>query len=61
MIASHPWQLMAVDVFKVPISLQANDYVLVAQGYFSKWLIPIPVLDQKAERIVWILKDQILL
>lgn len=33
--ASHPCQLMAVNVFKVPISLQANDYMLVAQGYFS--------------------------
>ena len=33
--------------------------MLVAQGYFSKWLIPVPMLDQKAEKIVWILKDQI--
>ena len=50
---------MAVDVLKVPISLQGNEYILVAQDYFSKWPFAVPMPDQKAERIVRILKDQL--
>ena len=43
-IASRPWELVAVDVLKVPISLQNNGYILVAQDYFSKcpFAVPIP-------------------
>ena len=58
-IASRPWELVAVDVLKVPMSLQGNEYILVAQDYFSKWPFAVPMRDQKAERIVRILKDQI--
>ena len=35
-IASRPWELVAVDVLKVPMSQYGNQYILVAQGYFSK-------------------------
>ena len=58
-IASRPWELVAVDVLKVPMSLQGNEYILVALDYFSKWPFTAPMPDQKAERIVQILKDQI--
>ena len=58
-IASRSWELVAVDVLKVPMSLQGNEYILVAQDYFSKWPFAVPMPDQKAERIVQILKDQV--
>ena len=58
-IASRPWELVGVDVLKVPMSLQGNEYILVAQDYFSKWPFAVPMSDQRAERIVRILKDQI--
>ena len=58
-IASRPWELVAVDVLKVPMSLQGNEYILVAQDYFTKWPFAVPMPDQRAERIVRILKDQI--
>jgi len=29
--------MVAVDILKVPPSLQGNQYILVAQDYFSKW------------------------
>ena len=35
-VASRPWELAAVDILKVPMSRQGNQYILVAQGYFSK-------------------------
>ena len=58
-IASRPWEMVAVDVLKVPPSQQGNQYILVAQDYFSKWPFAIAMPDQKAERIVKILKDHI--
>ena len=58
-IVSRPWELVAVDVLKVPMSLQGNEYMLVAQDYFSKWPFAVPMPDRKAERIVRILKDQV--
>ena len=47
----RPWQMVAVDVLKVPISSNNNQYLLVAQDYFTKWPIAIPMPDQKADRI----------
>ena len=41
------------------MSLQGNEYILVAQDYFSKWPFAVPMPDQQAERIVRILKDQL--
>ena len=58
-IASKPWELVAVDILKVPPSSQGNQYVLVVQDYFSKWPFARGLPDQKAERIVQVLKDDI--
>jgi len=58
-IASRSWEMVAVDVLRIPTSPQGNGYLLVAQVYFSKWPFAIPMPDQKAERIVKILRDHI--
>ena len=58
-IASRPWELVAVDILKVPQSAQGNQYILVVQDYFSKWPFAQAMPDQKAERIVKILCDQV--
>ena len=58
-IASRPWELVAVDILKVPMSHQGNQYILVAQDYFSKWSFVQAMPDQKADRIVRILRDQV--
>ena len=58
-IASRPWEMVAVDILKVPPSLQGNQYILIAQDYFSKWPFAWPMADQKAERIVRILRDHV--
>ena len=36
-IASKPWELVAVDILKVPMSSSGNQHVLVIQDYYSKW------------------------
>ena len=58
-IASRLWEMVAVDILKVPPSLQGNQYILVAQDYFSKWPFAWPMADQKAERIIKILRDHV--
>ena len=47
----RPWQMVAVDVLKVPLSTNNNQYLLVLQDYFTKWADAIPMPDQTAERI----------
>ena len=58
-VASRPWELVAVDILKVPMSRQGNQYMLVVQDYFSKWPFAIPLSDQTAGKIARALKDQV--
>ena len=58
-VTSRPWEMGAIDILKVPMSSRGNQYLLVIQDYFSKWPFAIPLPDQKAERIVRVLKDQV--
>ena len=58
-IASKLWELVAVDILKVPMSSSGNQYILVAQDYFSKWPFARAMPDQKADRIVKILRDEV--
>ena len=58
-IATKPWELVAVDILKVPMSAEGNQFILVIQDYFSKWPLARAMPDQKAERIIQILRDDI--
>ena len=58
-IARRPWELVAVNILKVPMSTTGNQYLLVAQDYFSKWPFAQAMPDQKAERIVQTLRDNV--
>ena len=58
-VASRPWELVTVDILKIPQSAKGNQYILVAQDYFSKWPFAQSMPNQKAERIVKILRDQV--
>ena len=49
-----------MNILKVPVSINGNQYLLVAQDYFSKWLFAMAVPDQTAERIVKVLRDEVL-
>jgi len=47
----HPWQMIAVDILEVPLSVNDNRYLLVVQDYYTKWAEAIPLPDQTAARI----------
>ena len=51
-VTSSPWEIVEVDILKVPMSTTGNSYLLVAQGYFSEWPFAIELLDQKATTVV---------
>ena len=51
--------MVTVDVLKVPVSANGNQYLLVVQDYFLKWPFAKAMPDKKAERIVQILRDEV--
>ena len=51
MPVGHLWQMIAVDVLKVPPSTHNNRYLLVMQDYFTKWATTNPMADQTATHI----------
>ena len=51
MPVGQPWQIIAVDVLKVPPSTRNNRYLLAIQDYFTKWVTAIPMGDQIATSI----------
>ena len=45
----RPWEFVATDILKVPVSVKGCQYILVFQDYFTKFLYAVPILDQTAE------------
>ena len=58
-LATRPREMVAVYVLKVPASTKGNQYLSVAQDYFSNWPFATPMPDQTVERIVRILRDEV--
>ena len=55
-VTTRLWEMVAVEMLKVLPSLTGNQYVLVAQDYFSRWSF---TFDQNASKIVQLLKDHV--
>lgn len=47
----NPWQMIAVDILEVPLSVNNNRYLLVVQDYFTKLAKAIPLHNQIATAI----------
>ena len=47
-LIGRPWEMLAVDILQVPMSMQGNQYLLVLQDYFTKWAEAISMPDQKS-------------
>ena len=54
------FQIIGVDLMELPRTSKGNQYVLVFQDFLSKFPLVFPVPDQKTERIVKILVEQVI-
>ena len=56
----RPFQIIGVDIMDLPLTDRGNRHVLVFQDHFTKWPMVYPIPDQKSQRIVQILCDEII-
>ena len=56
----RPFQIIGVDIMELPKTRRGNRYVVVFQDFFSKWPMVYPVPDQKAERLVKLLAEEVI-
>ena len=54
----RPFQIIGLDLMD-PVTSQGNRYVVVFQDFLTKWPMVYPVPDQKTERIVKLLTEEI--
>lgn len=47
----RPWEMVAMDMLKVTMSVHGREYLLVLQDYFTKWVEAIPVRDASAATV----------
>ena len=57
--AQRPFQTIGVDVMELPLTKKGNRYVVVFQGMFTKWPMVYPVPDQKSQRLMKLLVEEI--
>ncbi|KAL5515979.1 hypothetical protein EMCRGX_G001235 [Ephydatia muelleri] len=55
----RPFQIIGLDLMELPVTSQGNRYVVVFQDFLTKWPMVYPVPDQKTERIVKLLTEEI--
>ena len=53
------FQIVGVDLMDLPKTERGNKHVLVFQDFLSKWPMVFPIPDQKAERIVKLLVEEL--
>ena len=56
----RPFQIIGVDIMELPKTKQGNRYVVVFQDFFSKWPMVYPVPDQKTQRLVKLLTEEVI-
>ena len=55
----RPFQIVGLDIMDLPCTEQGNKHVVVFQDMFTKWPMVFAVPDQKTERIVRLLCEEI--
>ena len=56
----RPFQILGVDIMKLPKTASGNSCALVFQDYLSKWPMVFAIPDQKSSRIVQILVNDVM-
>ena len=55
----RPFQIIELDMMELPVTNRGNRYVVVFQDFLTKWPMVYPVPDQKTERIMKLLTEEI--
>ena len=55
----RPFQIIGLDIMDLPRTEQGNKHVIVFQDMFTKWPLVFPAPDQKTERIVRLLCEEV--
>ena len=58
-IGERPFQIVGVDIMKLPVISRGNRYVVVFQDLLTKWPMVFPTLNQKAVQIAQLLVEQV--
>ena len=53
------FQILGVDIMELPKTSRGNQFVIVFQDYLSKFPLVFPIPDQKTERIVRLLAEEV--
>ena len=54
-----PFHCVGVDILKLPLTYDGNQYVLVFVDYLTKWVEAFPIKDQKAETVARVFVDEV--
>ena len=55
-----PFHCVGVDILKLPLTCDGNQYVLVFLDYLTKWVEAFPIKDQKAETVARVLVEEVI-
>ena len=55
-----PFHCIGVDILKLPLTYDGNQYVLVFLDYLTKWVEAFPIKDQKAETVARVLVEEVI-
>jgi len=56
----RPFQKVGVDIMDLPCTERGNKHVVVFQDMFTKWPLVFPVPDQRADRLVRLLCEEVI-
>ena len=56
----RPFEMVAMDILKLPVTQRGNKYVLLVSDYFTRWPEAVPLKDLKAETVARALVERVL-
>ncbi len=58
-IPTEPWETLAIDLLKLPLTTEGHKYLLVCIDHFSRFSILVPLKDKQAKTVARALIDEV--
>ena len=55
-----PWDAVAIDILKLPLTESGNEYLLVIMDHFSRFCILVPLPDKSAKTVARAIVDELI-